>query len=1027
MKRKIVNGILLMALVVSSVSSFVSCKDYDEDIYVDLRSRVDKQATLQEALQQQINELKTLIASIEKCECAQKNYLTEEKAILLYLSKDEAYKNYYTKAEIDALLQAHGGGDIADCSARLAAAETAIKQLQTLYEALKSRLAQVDINTTNIAELAAQISKMNADLLSVKAIAEQALELAQKAGSAETLADLVTRVATLEGLVAGWDERLTEVNKTAIEALAKANTDYDLIKANRTSIDSLAAILKTLEGVDATKFAELETRLKEIEDDYVKSGDLETLRVQLEASVKAAQMLAEMAMALAQADSVRIDNLEGSVGCIDCIISRIADLETYVYSLTPGTPGSSYDDTELRGYITKLQSDLDALQKALNGDDATATKGLIDRVGDLETKVKDFVTKEDFNKALIAVNKRVDSLATVTAAIEEDIKDLKTDIDAMITSIIIQGAKSPVIGYFAAPVDVRSTILAVYFGEAEKDYEFPTVKSGNYLDASDADRWTSRNLQAIGVSNLNKVEGFISGSLGDKLVTQKDNSEIGNAGRLFVTINPSNVKFTGKTLELKDSRDNKAPVALSPLQPSEYLINFGYTRSETNGYYEAAATMTADNVDKAQLQINYNDMKDDAIAIVKERSAASVMELGNTLINNVENVLPAYAAKASWKSKATGTVHNIYSQYNVAATAIKPLSFNFLYGYSRTSMPGFDRIQDMVGTVIDKIKVTVDLGLPDMSKYEGSITFKDIKLPTIDDDMFRITYYHEYKSEELTGDGKLYGDVSDKDLFFLVTNVKDGRYALVSTSADGSEQQLWIADGSGSYHKATAAEQAAWGAIEFSLVVDVDINKTPEIKQTLQDIIDSLNKEYGADSDLAKNITNLMNDVSSLNKIETNINTMVTDTKEDLKTMMNKYITKVNNKLTKYFNRLPGMMNLAMIGTSNNKAGLLSQSKKMPTKVSGTLELVPTSYNLELLAPAYKKFVAVTDVFDSSRKNADINKAKTANTSGTNLAVVIDADKTCSMTGEAGYIYEITYTAIDYFGRIAFRRYYVRF
>jgi hypothetical protein len=98
----------------------------------------------------------------------------------------------------------------------------------------------------------------------------------------------------------------------------------------------------------------------------------------------------------------------------------------------------------------------------------------------------------------------------------------------------------------------------------------------------------------------------------------------------------------------------------------------------------------------------------------------------------------------------------------------------------------------------------------------------------------------------------------------------------------------------------------------------------------------------------------------------------------------------------------------------------------MPTKApSTTLKLVPTTYNLELLGPAYAKFVAVTDVFNYDRTEADINLAAAAN--GENMGKVIDAEKTCTMNGQTGYIYEITYTAIDYFGKVAIKKYYVRF
>ena len=84
-----------------------------------------------------------------------------------------------------------------------------------------------------------------------------------------------------------------------------------------------------------------------------------------------------------------------------------------------------------------------------------------------------------------------------------------------------------------------------------------------------------------------------------------------------------------------------------------------------------------------------------------------------------------------------------------------------------------------------------------------------------------------------------------------------------------------------------------------------------------------------------------------------------------------------------------------------------------------------------MLAPAYKKFVAVTDVFDATTKAAlplaDAKaKAATAN-GGNNMMKVIDSDKSCTLAGEVGYIYEVTYSAVDYHGKVVNKRFYVQF
>ena len=102
----------------------------------------------------------------------------------------------------------------------------------------------------------------------------------------------------------------------------------------------------------------------------------------------------------------------------------------------------------------------------------------------------------------------------------------------------------------------------------------------------------------------------------------------------------------------------------------------------------------------------------------------------------------------------------------------------------------------------------------------------------------------------------------------------------------------------------------------------------------------------------------------------------------------------------------------------------------MPTQASGSLKLVPTTYSLELLAPAYKKLVIVSDVFNADGSEVDESTAKSlaSAANGENMGKVIDTNKTCTLNaGQSGKIYEITYTAIDYFGKVAIRKYYVKF
>lgn len=1072
MKRHVSKTLLALAFGLLSVGSFVGCKDYDEDVYVDLKSRLSKETSLREALQIQVNELEAFVKTLKSCECDMEAYLT----------KLEADKTYMKK------------GDYADQVAQIAKNKAAIELLQKAIDGINDRLDNLDLkDDQRVDNLVQQISDMNGLISQVKATADEALRLAKEGKCECNLTPLENRVKTLEDLIAGWDEKVKDLNLKTDKALALATKDSILLVQQKKTLDSLIVVVDDLKQGLTNQIMSVVNQYM-TNNNYITKNDVTEIVQNILKDYYTKTEVDNILNNLVKNDYLtknyytkeevlRLINSIEIPGQVDLsnILRRLADLEgapavdayskSETYSKTeidalinaiqiPGAYNDQWIKDTLENFYIKdslyTKGYINALQKMLQNTDSiikiTADSALkvalanadsimdhSSRIGTLERQMSDVLDSvaslknrvDSIEKRVTTLEGKVKDLEDRVDVLEEFVNKVKADIQKMITGIIVQGTQSPVLGYFNAPLDTRSTVLAVYYGETTAAWEFPSTIPSNYVNgSSDFALWTPRKLNIIGGS-FSGIDGYTSGSANQKLVTlNEDGQEDGNAGTIYVTVNPSNVDFTNAQLKLKDSQDGDAYATLSPLKVSDRLLTFGYTRAG-NGFYEAKATITAANVENAALKVDYNELEEDAKTIWRERSKTSVLSMGASLVKMFQNMIPAYAVSSSWTDESNGTEHKIYSQYNVAATAIKPLSFAFMNDFHASSMPGIDRVYNLVDEVVNKINIKVNLGLPDFAKYKGSITFKDITLPTIGDNMFRITYNKTYTSEDLAGDGKLYGDTSDKDLYFLVTNVKDGRYALVSTAADGTTQKLYIYNpDTGAYHEATATEQAAWGAIEFGLTVDVDINKTPEIKQTLQDIIDSFNSEFGANSDVAKNITNLLNDVASLGNIDTKINTSISDAKADIKSQINSLITRANNKLTSWFNRIPSMLNLALVGGKDNQIGLLSQSKANATNASGSLKLVPTTYSLELLAPAYKKFVVVSDVFnaDGTKVAEATAKSMASAANGKNMGKVITSDKTCTLNaGQSGYIYEITYTAIDYFGKVAIKHYYVRF
>ena len=206
--------------------------------------------------------------------------------------------------------------------------------------------------------------------------------------------------------------------------------------------------------------------------------------------------------------------------------------------------------------------------------------------------------------------------------------------------------------------------------------------------------------------------------------------------------------------------------------------------------------------------------------------------------------------------------------------------------------------------------------------------------------------------------------------------------------------------------------------------VEITLDATADLTDTLQEIIDSLNGQLGDANDL---IADLLNDVASLNDLD--VSGSFDDAITSVKSSILNYVEKLNKSLERVLNSANSVLQPVLLVAHDGKIGRVSRAKAYPTAGNGTVTLIPTSYNLDLLAPAYKKFVAVANVFDTATGAQADNAASLAATAngGENMKTVIDGDKTVKLQGESGYTYEVIYSAVDFHGVVTNRRYYVKF
>jgi hypothetical protein len=497
---------------------------------------------------------------------------------------------------------------------------------------------------------------------------------------------------------------------------------------------------------------------------------------------------------------------------------------------------------------------------------------------------------------------QIDNLSSRVTAIENALKQ-------MVTSIAVNGTYSPVLGYYALPTgDVRSTVVAAYYGDAEA-FRFPTATAGFYAD--ERYKLTFEDLEVTGNTN--------APAEGGKLIVTEDGQQ-GNAGNIYLTLNPINVDLTGKKFTLVNSQGTESLVSLSEAQASDKELSFGWNRYATratqsaNGFYEVKATVTAENARAVKPNVNVNDLRAAASELMStwQYGRTDLLKIFSLLYNNFDNTLPALALKTTWTNEA-GTQATL-SQYSVAATAVKPLSFGTAKDMN-VKLPTITALQQ-VGVNIDTVYVTPTAGL---TPYTLTIVYNDGKVST-------------YTIEEV-------------DRF-----------------------------------------------------------------------VDNLNKQY----------TNLAN--KAIGKVNNFIGEF----------------NQLSDRMSGIINRFNQRLQPVLVIQKDNEFFYLGFVPYGADALESGANIILTSYTAELLAPAYKKWVAVTNVWNNTEDAVKASKGETVASAqsgdatlkaaldnankGTNMNKVVYGTTTEAQLGtlESGKLYEIAYSAVDYSGKVAARKFYVR-
>ncbi len=658
---------------------------------------------------------------------------------------------------------------------------------------------------------------------------------------------------------------------------------------------------------------------------------------------------------------------------IQTLFEKYAELETKVKADSALLEQVKANKTDLETAVNNLQSKID---DKVNKTDFEAVKEQVEKnknqaeenkkaIETITEQMANLVSKEDLNNKASELEQAFkDADTALKEEIQEEIDRVNEQLNKlfnaminMITNIELQATESPVAGYENLSfLGAEAHILGAYYGTA-----------------SDGD--VTLNGETVVTRN-------------GEILMDTESGE--NAGVVYATINPSNLDFTGTTLKVVDSQGNEAPFTAT-VEKSDRVLKYGITRSsstKSNLYavkinldkskLDAAKTWTADDAAK---------LKDAAKNILDKLRQPStnrlnLKEVASDIANVFNNRLTAYALEAEQEvtdGKNT-EVRTITSKMSLAATAIKPLSYNFLKDNQKVEnidLPRIPTLQSKFNFNDYKFNWTPIEGMEDITT---SVTLKDMP------DISSITIGGEVPKPDVSANVIIAGDTEIKG-----TVSEDGQTVTFDLSQIKFNTKVSIGDIDVSNLKVTYDKT----------------NQNYEVTIPMEDfnkIIDNINSQVG-------------------NMIE-NVNGIVDKVQGYAENIDGKYITRINEFIRKFENLLRKSNSLLQPAlfytTSTNSWSQLAREEIGATylKLSGgkaSTIFVASSYNGEILCPAYKRCIYVS------------KKPDGATVTGTNLGKVVDSEtrKIGFEANKAG-IYELTYEAVDYSGIKVSKKFYVK-
>ena len=773
----------------------------------------------------------------------------------------------------------------------------------------------------------------------------------------------VTSILLFSALLLGGASTFVSCKDTESDALYDSNGKVaEVIAKQAKDISDLADKLKK------------ETEKRESEDQVLKN-----LIIEKATEIKST---ADEALRLVQTNEGKIGDLTGRVEALESQLSSLLNLSSKVDGLDREvqdlktkfdsfrsctcdftTLNQKYEDLKLKQEEdrrrieaieqgkSKLDTELDRINTTLDGKvDQTTFDDLKRQVEDNERKIS--TNKADIDELrnnfanYVEKSYLTDNYYT-KAEVDNAIKNASTALEAQISALETRLTTQLNSLFNAMANEVTGVILNRFYSPILGSYKDMMGTEARFLGAYYG---YAEDNAFIGNEDIQKEDLLLDDA--------KD-----NAGSIGVYINPANKNFEGLKFKIVDSQGNVTPF-IATATKNDKVEHYGYTRADaentTPNYYLLKISVDPNRLDevKTWTSADVESLKGVAKNILnklKDRNNnLNLTEIANTLYKTFNNRLTEYhlALERNLTDGTNNSLNVTIADKDFAATVIKPLSYKFLSGGINYDIKDIPTLESK-GLYIDtsSLKWTDLNHIADINQ-KVEVDVPDASTMTIDD-----------KKVKINASGELeWVDPNHK------TNIEDLKGVKVTVNNIAFEA----------------------GAVKYNTTKQA-VTVTVSMKE-FNNIIDQVNSQVG---NMLGTVENLANKV---NKFESTID--------------GNFINRVNNYIHKcnyWLDNANKFLQPAMFATDGNNW------VKLPTIASGAtyvkmtngkanVLLLPTSYTLEYLAPAYKKYITVKDPSGATVTGENIGKVISGN--------IHKAGFTATKEG----VYTITYDAVDYTG-----------